>query len=88
MKPKMRSRRRANDDQDGKRRDQQHDDQDGKQARPHAAEEQDADGDRDDHDEGAEVRLFEQQHADRDHGAGHRQEGLFRSCMCGILRTV
>ena len=63
------------DDQRGEGGDQ-NEDQDGEQPRAHAAEEQDADGDRNDHHEGTEVGFLEQQHADHHHRPGHRQEGL------------
>ena len=66
-----------NNDQHGKS-DNQHDNQDGKQTGAHAAQEENADGDRNDDDESSEIRLLEQQHANRNHGPGHRQECLFQ----------
>ncbi len=63
------------DDQRGKG-EQQAENEQGEQARLEAAEEENAHGDRDDDDEGAEIGLLEQQHADHRHRAEHRQEGL------------
>jgi hypothetical protein len=68
---------RRDDDEYREGAEQQHD-QHRKQARAHAAEEKDADGDRDDDHEGTEVRFLEQQDADEDHGTGHRQEGFLQ----------
>ena len=66
-----------NDDHD-REGDEQADDEHGEQARLEAAQEEDAHGDGDDHHEGAEVRLLEQQAADHRHGPEHGQEGLLQ----------
>ena len=57
---------------------EQHHDQHRKQSGPHSAQEQNTHGDRDDHHEGPEVRLLEQQHAHHHHRPGHGQEGFFQ----------
>jgi hypothetical protein len=68
---------RGEDDQRGESG-TQHDDQYDEQARPHAAEKENAHGDRDDHHESAKVRFLEQQDADGDHRARQRQKGLLQ----------
>ena len=66
------------DDQDGEGN-QQQENQDHKGFNLHAAEEQDAEGDRDDHHKGTEVRFFEQQRSHQHHRHKHRQKGFLEA---------
>ena len=68
------------------KRDRQQNAQADQQPPVEAAEEQDAEGDGDDHDEGAEVRLVQQQRADRDHHRKQRQEPAQQGLLERLLR--